>query len=478
MIDRLSITHHGAIDGVTGSCHRLTLPGGDAVLVDCGLFQGAETSDDGAGPGKLEVTFDISTVRALLVTHVHIDHVGRIPYLLAAGFKGPIYCSEASALLLPMVLQDALKVGFTQDKALINRVVAQLKKQIIPLPYKAWFPVIPPHPAQPQKPSLRLRLQPAGHILGSAYLELEAAQGQGKAAEKTIVVFSGDLGAPYTPLLRAPQSPARADVLVIESTYGDRVHESRKTRRQRLQAICEHVFINRGTLLIPAFSIGRTQELLYELEEIIHRNAQRPAAHGLNWADLDVVVDSPLAADFTAGYSQLKTHWDQEARTKVARGRHPLAFEQVTTIPDHATHMRTVDYLAKTARPAIVIAASGMCSGGRIVNYLKAMLGDPRHDVLFCGYQAAGTPGRDIQAHGGKPGAWVHLDGKRCDIRAGIHTLGGFSAHADQKDLLNFVGRIPKPPRQVRIVHGDDPAKATLANRIRQGKMAAEVLIP
>jgi metallo-beta-lactamase family protein len=478
LIDQLSITHHGAIDGVTGSCHRLTLPGGDAVLVDCGLFQGAETSHDGAGPSKLEVTFDISTVRALLVTHVHIDHVGRIPYLLAAGFKGPIYCSEASALLLPMVLEDALKVGFTQDKALISRVLAQLKKQIIPLPYKAWFPVIKPDPAQPQKASLRLRLQPAGHILGSAYLELEASQGSGKAADKAIVVFSGDLGAPYTPLLPAPQSPARADVLVIESTYGDRVHESRKTRRQRLQAICEHAFSNRGTLLIPAFSIGRTQELLYELEEIIHRNAQRPAAQGVNWADLDVVVDSPLAADFTAGYGQLKAHWDQEARTKVASGRHPLAFEQVTTIPDHATHMRTVDYLAKTARPAIVIAASGMCSGGRIVNYLKAMLGDPRHDVLFCGYQAAGTPGRDILQYGTKPGGYVQLDGQRIDIKAGIHQLGGFSAHADQKDLLNFVGRIPKPPRQVRIVHGDDGAKATLAQRIKALSAGTEVVVP
>jgi metallo-beta-lactamase family protein len=478
VIYQLQITHHGAVDGVTGSCHRLTLPGGDAVLVDCGLFQGAETSGDGAGAGRLEIGFDISTVRALLVTHVHIDHVGRIPYLLAAGFKGPIYCSEASALLLPMVLQDALKVGFTQDKALIARVITQLKKQIIPLPYKAWHTLLPADAAQPLRPQLRLRLQPAGHILGSAYLELEATRGTGKAAEKAVVVFSGDLGAPYTPLLPAPQSPARADVLVIESTYGDRVHETRKDRRQRLQAICEHAFGNRGTLLIPAFSIGRTQELLYELEEIIHRNSQRPAAQGVNWGDLDIVVDSPLAADFTAGYGQLKAHWDAEARSKVTAGRHPLAFEQVTTIPDHATHLRTVDYLAKSARPAIVIAASGMCSGGRIVNYLKAMLGDPRHDVLFCGYQAAGTPGRDIQAYGGKPGGYVHLDGQRFDIRARVHTLGGFSAHADQKDLLNFVGRIPRPPKQVRIVHGDDGAKAALTGRIQALGKSIKVLVP
>jgi Cft2 family RNA processing exonuclease len=170
----------------------------------------------------------------------------------------------------------------------------------------------------------------------------------------------------------------------------------------------------------------------------------------MTWDDLDIIVDSPLAADFTAGYAQLRDHWDAEARRKVAAGRHPLAFEQLTTIDDHATHLRTVDYLARTARPAIVIAASGMCSGGRIVNYLKAMLGDPRHDVLFTGYQASGTPGRDIQKYGPK-GGYVDLDGQRYPIRAGIHTLGGYSAHADQKDLLNFIGRMrrqaaPGPP--------------------------------
>jgi metallo-beta-lactamase family protein len=173
------------------------------------------------------------------------------------------------------------------------------------------------------------------------------------------VVFSGDLGAPYTPLLPAPQPPASADVVVMESTYGDNVHEGRKTRRQRLQALCEHAFGNGGVLLVPAFSIGRTQELLYELEEIIHRNRQRPAASGVAWGDVQVVVDSPLAADFTAGYAQLKAHWDAEARAKLAAGRHPLDFAQLTTVDDHAAHLRMVAALARSARPAIVIAASG-----------------------------------------------------------------------------------------------------------------------
>lgn len=461
------ITHHGAVDGVTGSCHQLSLPDGQSVLIDCGLFQGAETSGEGAGAEQLAVTFPIDGVRALVVTHVHIDHVGRIPYLLAAGFRGPIICSQASAALLPLVLEDALKVGFTRNQTLIERFLAQISQQIVALPYKHWHSLIA------GQPGLRVKLSPAGHILGSAYVEFEVAQG----SDRQRVVFSGDLGAPYTPLLPAPRPPYGADIVVLESTYGDRTHESRRDRRQRLQALCEHAFANNGSVLIPAFSIGRTQELLYELEEIIHRNGQRPAAPGIAWDDLDIIVDSPLAADFTAGYGQLREHWDSEARRKLVSGRHPLAFEQLTTIDDHASHLRTVDYLARTARPAIVIAASGMCSGGRIVNYLKAMLGDPRHDVLFIGYQASGTPGRDIQRYGPK-GGYVVLDGQRYAIRAGVHSLGGYSAHADQHDLLNFIGRMRRRPGQVRLVHGDAGAKQALAAAIRQRHPAIEVSIP
>ena len=195
------------------------------------------------------------------------------------------------------------------------------------------------------------------------------------------------------------------------------------------------------------------------------------------WGEVDVVVDSPLAADFNSGYAQLKAHWDAEARRKLAAGRHPLAFEQLTTVDEHAAHLRMVDALARSARPAIVIAASGMCSGGRIVNYLKAMLGDARHDVLFCGYQAAGTPGRAIQQFGPR-GGFVDLDGQRIDIRASIHTLGGFSAHADQKDLLNFIGRMHTLPAQVRLVHGDDEAKRTLAAELRRRHAGVEVVVP
>lgn len=466
----MHFTHHGATRGVTGSCHQLSVASGDALLVDCGLFQGAETSPDGAGAGQLAVNFPLTGVLALVVTHVHIDHVGRIPHLLAAGFQGPILCSQASAELLPLVLQDAMAVGFTTERHLISRMMARLRQQIVPLHYKQWH-VLPATAGC----SLRLRLQVAGHILGSAYVEVDVAE-PGQPPQR--VVFSGDLGAPYTPLLPAPAAPLAADVVVLESTYGDRRHEPRKDRRQRLQALCEHALANGGTVLIPAFSIGRTQELLCELEDIIHRNRQRPAAPGVAWERLVVVVDSPLAADFTEGYARLKAHWDTEARTQLANGRHPLDFAQLKTVGSHDLHLSIVRHLAHSHEPAIVIAASGMCAGGRIVNYLHAMLEDPRHDLLFCGYQAAGTPGRAIQQAAARGGGEVLLEGQRLQVRAQVHTLGGYSAHADQQDLLNFIGRMQRPPRQVRLVHGDDAAKAELGRRLRQQQPGLEVVVP
>jgi metallo-beta-lactamase family protein len=217
--------------------------------------------------------------------------------------------------------------------------------------------------------------------------------------------------------------------------------------------------------------------LLYELEGLFH-------AHGIDgdqarpaWQALQVVLDSPLAADVTQGYRRLRAHWDEEAQERLHGGRHPLAFEQLVTVDSHAEHERLVNFLAHSRQPAVVIAASGMCAGGRVVNYLKALLGDPRHDILFVGYQARGTPGHDIQRYGPR-GGYVILDGKRVDIRAQVHSLSGYSAHADQQDLLDFVTGIPQPPREIRLVHGERTAKQTLAERLQALVPGVEVLMP
>ena len=467
MTSFFEICHHGAVNGVTGSCHELRLRGGPGMLVDCGLFQGAETSGSGADAATLKIDFPIKHIQALVVSHVHIDHVGRIPYLLAAGFRGPIICTEPSARLLPLVLEDAMKMGVTRDRRQLERFVNLIAGRIVALPYGRWQQAVAAAGG-----SIAIRFQPAGHILGSAYVECEVKA----PGEQHRVVFSGDLGAPHAPLLPAPRSPYKADTLVIESTYGDRLHQGRRERSLQLKKVVERALRDDGAVLIPAFSIGRTQEILYEIEGLIHRHGDDQAgAH--RWRDLEIIVDSPLAAGFTRVYRELRPYWDAEALGRVRTGRHPLEFEQLYTVGDHAQHQRTVNYIKQRGHPCVVIAASGMCAGGRMVNYLKALIGDPRTDILFIGYQAAGTPGRAIQRHGPQ-GGWVELDGQRFDIRAGVYTISGYSAHADQHNLVNFVRRMRVKPRHIRIVHGDDDAKAELQRQYRALLPTAEVSIP
>ena len=467
MTSFFEICHHGAVNGVTGSCHELRLRDGPGMLVDCGLFQGAETSGSGADAATLKIDFPIEHIQALVVSHVHIDHVGRIPYLLAAGFRGPIICTEPSARLLPLVLEDAMKMGVTRDRRQLQRFVDLIAGRIVALPYGRWQQAVAAAGG-----SIAIRFQPAGHILGSAYVECEVKA----AGEQHRVVFSGDLGAPHAPLLPAPRSPYKADTLVIESTYGDRLHQGRRERSLQLKKVVERALRDDGAVLIPAFSIGRTQEILYEIEGLIHRHGDDQAgAH--RWRDLEIIVDSPLAAGFTRVYRELRPYWDAEALGRVRAGRHPLAFEQLYTVGDHAQHQRAVNYIKQRGHPCVVIAASGMCAGGRMVNYLKALIGDPRTDILFIGYQAAGTPGRAIQRYGPQ-GGWVELDGQRFDIRAGVYTISGYSAHADQHNLVNFVRRMRVKPSQIRIVHGDDDAKAELQRQYRALLPTAEVSIP
>ncbi|WP_324738150.1 MBL fold metallo-hydrolase [Pseudoalteromonas sp. CuT4-3] len=446
----MKILHHGAINGVTGSCHELVINNKTSVLIDCGLFQGEDAKDD------LSIDFDIAHITALIVTHCHIDHVGRIPYLLAAGFKGPIYTTPASASLLPLVIEDALKVGVTRDIKIINACLSLLNKQVIAVNFNTWFEL----PCANQQIA-KARFQRAGHILGSAYVEIDVAI-NAKSNKSHRVVFSGDLGAPYTPLLPAPKPPHKADTLVIESTYGNKNHQGRKERTQTLKNVIERAVTGNGVVLVPAFSIGRTQELLYELEQLIHQSAK-----GSPWRSIHVILDSPMAANFTEQYIKFKHLWDAEAKRKVAKGRHPLNFENLTTVDTHSEHIAIINYLASRQTPAIILAASGMCTGGRIVNYLERFLPDKTTDVLFVGYQGRGTLGRDIQKYGPRNG-YVFLNDTRITINAQVHTISGYSAHADQNGLVKFVTGMRKKPSHIKIVHGDDEAKHVLASKYKE----------
>ncbi|WP_027852248.1 MBL fold metallo-hydrolase RNA specificity domain-containing protein [Marinobacterium litorale] len=433
-----TVIHHGATNGVTGSCHQLYTDSNNSLLVDCGLFQGNEAGN------SLDIDFETESIKALILTHVHIDHVGRLPWLLATGYQGPIICSRPSSLLLEPVLEDAFKLGVSRDHTHVEKYLKTIRERMIALPYNQWFSLIETADRQ-----LKVRLQRAGHILGSAYIECETTDKHDGSTEVT--VFSGDLGAPHTPILPEPQSPERADRLILESTYGDKAHENREQRQQHLAEAIERAQENQGTVLIPAFSIGRTQELLYELETITADQTE----------PLPVILDSPLATRFTELYKELKPYWDEEAHEHLRRGGKPLSFDNLLVVDNHQQHMQMVQHLNESKRPAIVIAGSGMCNAGRIVNYLKAMLNNPKHAVLFVGYQAQGTPGRDIQQYGPQ-GGYVWLDDERIDIRARIETISGYSAHADKNDLINFVAGIKQRPLEIRIVHGDNQAKSRL----------------
>jgi metallo-beta-lactamase family protein len=456
-----SLAHHGGTRGVTGSCHQLHLDSAISLLVDCGLEQGADAAP-AAGPGALGV--DVEGVQALVITHVHLDHVGRIPALLAAGYRGPIYCSEPSAKLLPLVLEDAYKLSVSSDPAQVARYLEFIEDMIVPVPFGQWQQVV-------EVPGIdcRIRLQRAGHLLGSAYVECDL----NLAGANHRIVFSGDLGPEGNPLLRAVQPPERADLLVLESTYGDRLHADRSNRQQQLEQAIDRALQDGGTVLIPAFSLGRTQELLFELEAILHGKALLgdPAVvagdDAFAWSQLPIILDSPLAQRITAAYRQLHDYWNDEAKALKNQGRDPLGFSQLIGIDTHGRHQQVVNYLKSTGRPAIVIAGNGMCSGGRIVNYLKAMLGDPRHEVMFVGYQAKGTPGAVIQASEGAEGfVQIDLDGEMYEIRAKVVTLAGYSGHADQAGLVRFAQACSA--RRIVLVHGEGRAKQVLARVLRE----------
>ena len=433
----MKLTHHGAHEGVTGSCHQLSWARKKSLLVDCGIFQG----DDAKKHPNPEIEFSLEGIECLLLTHVHIDHVGRMPYLLAAGFDRPIYCSQPTARLLPLVMEDALRIGFTRSRNLIKKFLHHIGKLLRPLPYGEWTVI---------EDGVKIRLHPAGHVLGSTIFDVDLPTGER-------VVFSGDVGTGSDPLLRKPVPPEQADLLVLESTYGDRLHESPEDRQETLEKVLRRTLQDRGVTIIPAFSLGRTQALLYEMNAIFNHVQQCDGRSLMK--QVDVIVDSPLASRFTELYKEMKDYWGIEAQHLMRTDDQPLVFENLTTVNDHREHRDTLEYITQHRLPAIVVAGSGMCTGGRVVNYLKRLLGEKSTDLVFVGYQASGTPGQLIS----RGNDWVRLDGRRYDIAADIHRINGYSAHGDQADLIEFVEGMQQAPKEIRLVHGEYQPKRTLA---------------
>ena len=279
------------------------------------------------------------------------------PGLLAAGYRGPILCSEPSARLLPLVLEDAYGLNISSQPAQVVRYIDRTQQLIVPLPFGQWHSLV-----ERDTVKCRVRLQKAGHLLGSAYVECDVEEPD--TGSVTRIVFSGDLGAPSNPLLRNLQPPERADILVLESTCGDRLHADRSQRQQRLEAVIDRALAHRGTILIPAFCLGRTQELLYEIEDILYRKVLLKAEEGGADAEVDliqaidlpqlpIIFDSPLVHRITLAYRDLHPYWNNDARLRLSQGRAPLAFRQLISIDIHAQHQQVVNYLNSTGRPGI-----------------------------------------------------------------------------------------------------------------------------
>ncbi|MBI2877991.1 MAG: MBL fold metallo-hydrolase [Candidatus Tectomicrobia bacterium] len=441
---KISLRFVGGCGGsVTGSCSLLEV-GESKLLVDCGLFQGED-----AGRNHRPFSFDPPEINWVVLTHAHIDHCGLVPRLYREQYRRSVVATEATVELAQVILEDSVHLQAGRKKPLYRLPdVKKALEQFEGFPYEE-----PIHLNR----SLQIRLRDAGHILGSAILEVGIEMGKHREMK---IVFSGDVGNQGTSLLPDPSEVEGADLLVIESTYGDRCHPEKEERLEELAQIVNRSLKDGGKILIPAFAIGRAQELLYDFNFLVE---------GRKIPRVPIILDSPMAVAATRLFQQYPHLFDREARALLARGDDPLEFAGLYT----AESLRESEAIWQIEGSAILICPSGMCEGGRIVNHLKHYLEDARTEILFVGYQARGTLGRILQ--GGAEEVWI--DGKPYPNRAKAYTLPGYSAHADQEGLLDWVGRMRNLPRQVFVVHGEESASRALAEAIRE-RFGIEVMVP
>lgn len=445
----MRLTFLGAAGTVTGSKYLLET-GERTILVDCGLFQGSKELRE---RNWQDVPFDLARLDAVLLTHAHIDHSGFIPRLVKSGFHGAVYCSQATADLCAILLPDSGRIQ-EDDAESANRYGYSRHKPALPLYTEAearvslqqFRPIVFGVPFE-LGGDLSVTLSRAGHILGASFVHLSAGDG-------TTMLFSGDIGRPDGPLMKRPAVLQDADYIVLESTYGNRRHGSEDTGKQ-IGDIIRRTAARGGSVVVPAFAVGRTQDLLFHLHAL-KRDRQIP--------DLPVFLDSPMAIDAT---ELLLRHSNE----------HRLSRQDCADVCAIARYTRTVEQskaISATTMPKVIISASGMATGGRVLHHLKHLVGDPRNTVLLAGFQAAGTRG-DRLARGERS---LKIHGHDYPVQAEIAQLDTMSAHADYAEILDWLRNFRAPPRQVFITHGEPEAAEAMRAHIIETLGWQNVIVP
>jgi metallo-beta-lactamase family protein len=456
-----TLSFWGGVGTVTGSKYLIETDRA-RVLVDCGVFQGLKELRE---RNWQEPPFDPFSLDAVLITHAHIDHTGYLPRLVRHGFSGPVYCSRGSADLLKILLPDA---GRLQEEEADYRNRHNLTKHKPALPLytekdafaalKLIRPVANTGDALDVAKGIRAGFRVAGHILGSSLVLVEIENAGGDRGGRRIL-FSGDLGHYDQPIIRDPVSPPACDYLLVESTYGDRLHDPEKPK-EALKRIINDAAHRNGPILIPAFAVGRTQEIIYLIRELEDEKGI-PV--------LPVCLDSPMAAAATAAYANRTEEQDEDYASVLARPQHPLRTHSMITCSSKEESKR----LTELKGTRVIVSASGMMTGGRVLHHALRLLPDPNTTLLFVGYQAAGTRGRQILDGASE----VKILGQWVPVRCQIERIGSFSAHADWKEILRWLEGMPTAPRHTFLTHGEPVAANAMAGHINE-RFAWTVSVP
>ncbi|OGF51813.1 hypothetical protein A3H04_01145 [Candidatus Giovannonibacteria bacterium RIFCSPLOWO2_12_FULL_43_11c] len=430
----MKISFYGGSQEVTGSCFLFD-SGRTKIIVDCGLFQCPRFCDLRS---RDPFPFDPKDIKALFVTHAHIDHTGRIPKLVKEGFSGKIYSTPPTKELALLMLEDSL--GVMEKEAKHHEEDLMFGSEDIASAFKLWEGI--EYHKIIEIGDLKIRLLDSGHILGSSMVEINI---KGKK-----IVFTGDLGNPPTPLLNDPEEVKDASVLLVESTYGNRIHDDKKERKLRLERIIEDMIHTKGVLMIPAFSLERTQELLAEIDDLLE-SGRVPR--------VPIFLDSPLAIKATAVYKKYENYFNIQAHRKIKSGDDIFRFQglKFTMTTEESKAINEVK------PPKIIIAGSGMSNGGRILHHEKRYLSDPNSTLLLVGYQAAGSLGRMLQDHAGE----VTIHGEKILVHAKVETLQGYSSHPDREQLMEFISKSKDTLEKVFVITGEPASALFLVQRVR-----------